>query len=86
MKIEKLKFWKKNKNQKLINVRDNDNPAKTKRLLKDRYEHLIFKIKMLDSWVKESKKPTKENEQRKLQLHNMKYEYKRICKELGIKE
>lgn len=77
------------KKSKKINSRkenEHQNPAKTKRLLKDKHAHLVFKLKMLESWVKESRRTTPENEKRKLQLHNMKHEYKRICKELGIKE
>ncbi|NBP55153.1 hypothetical protein EBU71_01200 [bacterium] len=77
------------KKSKKINSRkenEQQNPAKTKRLLKDKHAHLVFKLKMLESWVKESRRTTPENEKRKLQLHNMKHEYKRICKELGIKE
>jgi hypothetical protein len=83
------------KKSKKINSRkenEQQNPAKTKRLLKDKHAHLVFKLKMLESWVKESKdkRTTPQNEKRKLQLHNMlhnmKHEYKRICKELGIKE
>lgn len=60
-----------------------DRRSESRTALKDKMNHLMFKLKMLESWIYEKRaKKEKDSALQELETkqHNMKYEYNRVCK------
>jgi hypothetical protein len=88
-----MKTRKKNKEEGIsVQTNNADKKEESKTVLKDKYQHLYFKLKMLESWIFEKKyrKLFKDNlptlKELELKQHNMKHEFNRVSKLLGSKK